>query len=341
MTDIYRPWGPIEWLLPRLPERQWSLLGVHGTEERCIAAFEVLAPLGLTAARFLKILDPMPIPRAQFEDAFGKRFNELRAIGATADQFVETELLADIDTMEEVLEGFLAQAGPSIILDITAMPKWWFFPLIRMLMDRPEVVDLVVTYTSAVRYADQLSSDPAPLAPLMTFSEPPDRTAHDELIVGVGFSPLSLRELYATSASKIRYLFPFPPGPPNFFRNWEFLRVLEIEIENRSMERDDRWHVHMYDCPSTFDALKKWTSGGTKTAALAPFGPKTFSLAMCVFALAAAKAGHPPVHIFYTQPRRYEVDYTTGIRRDANGAPDSKAYCLRLAGRDIYELPMV
>lgn len=337
MTDIYRPWGPAEWLFPHLPAHSWALLGVHSTEERCTAAFEILAPIGLVAASFLKILDPAPTPRARFDEAFAARRAELLAIGHC--EFHDVDLIADLDTMEDVLSAFLAHAGPHVVLDITAMPKWWFFPLIRKLMEHPGVSDLIVTYSSAVRYGSQLSSDPAPLAPLMTFSEPPDRTSHDELIVGVGFAPLSLRELYATSASKIRYLFPFPPGPPNFFRNWEFLRVLEIEVENRRMERDDRWHVHMYDCPSTFDAIKGWTSAGRKTAAFAPFGPKTFSLAMCVFALAAAKAGLPPVHVFYTQPRRYEFDYTTGIKRDPGGRPDVKAYCLKLGNRDVYQLP--
>lgn len=339
MTDIYRPWGPVEWLLPRLPQRCWSLLGVHGTEERCTAAYEALAQTGLTKARFLKIIDPAPTPRARFDEAFALRLAELNKIGATSVQVHDVDLIADLDTMEDVVNDFVGQAGKHIVLDITTMPKWWFFPVIRMLMNHPDVADLLVTYASAVRYGDQLSSDPAPLAPLMTYSEPPDRGEHEELIVGVGFAPLSLRELYATSAGKIRYLFPFPPGPPNFFRNWEFLRVLEIEVENRRMEPADRWHVHMYDCPSTFEALRGWTSSGRKTTAFAPFGPKTFSLAMCVFALAAAKAKLPPVHVFYTQPRRYEVDYTTGIKRDVHGAPDVKAYCLKLDGRDVYQLP--
>jgi hypothetical protein len=338
LTDIYRPWGPLEWLLPRLSAPEWSLLGVHGTEERCAGTYEVLAPIGLRATNFLRILDPAPTPKEQFEEAFALRRATLMELGATAPAFIDVPLLADIDTMFDTLQVFLSAAGPHVVLDITSMPKWWFFPLIRMIMARREVEDLVVTYTSAVDYAAQLSSDPAPLAPLPTFSEPPDRARHDELIVGIGFAPLSLRELYATSAGKIRYMFPFPPGPPNFFRNWEFLRILENEVENRAMEEGDRWHVHMYDCPSIFDTLKAWTANGTKTSALAPFGPKTLSLAMCVFALAAGRARLHPVHVFYTQPRRYEVAYTRGIKRSEDGRPDIKAYCLRLGGRDVYRL---
>lgn len=338
MTDVYRPWGPLEWLMPRLSATGWSLLGVHGTEERCTAVFESLAPGGLVASRFLKILDPAPPPKQAFEAVLAKRHARFIELGANNGQFLDVTLLADIDTIEETLQAFVATAGPNVVLDITSMPKWWFFPLIRMLLRDTGIENLVVTYGSALDYGDQLSSDPAPLAPLPTFNEPPDRSSHDELIVGIGFAPLSLRELYTASATKIRYLFPFPPGPPNFFRNWEFLRVLENEIVNRGMEEEDRWHVHMYDCPSYFAALRKFTKDGTKTSALAPFGPKTLSLAMCVFALAAAKAGLPPVHVYYTQPRRYELDYSTGIKRTPTGVPDVKAYCLRLNGRDVYAL---
>ena len=120
-------------------------------------------------------------------------------------------------------------------------------------------------------------------------------------------------------------------------RNWEFLRVLETEIENRSMDENDRHFVHMYDCGSVFQALRQWTNDGRRETALAPFGPKTMSLAMCVFAIAAAGQGRPPVHIFYTQPRRYAFDYSTGISR-IEGVPEVRGYCLKLAGAPVYTL---
>lgn len=336
MTLPYRPWGPLDWLAPRLPGRAWSLLGVLSTEDRCSASLEVLGSTH-SYCRFLRILDPAPSPKEDFDAAHARLRQVLKDLGASDSAMPDAPLLADVDLMRDELEAFLTQATPHIVLDITSMPKWWFFPFVRWLIEDGRVETLVATYSTAERYGQQLSTDPLPLAPLPTFNEPPDRTSNDELVVGIGFAPLSLREIYAADAGKIRYLFPFPPGPPNFMRNWEFLRVLETEIENRSMGEEDRYFVHMYDCANVFDALKQWTANGTRTTALAPFGPKTLSLAMCVFAIAAAGGGRPPVHVFYTQPRSYALDYSTGISRVA-GVPQVSAYCLKLAGEAVYQL---
>lgn len=337
MTSIYRPWGPLEWIVPRLPDRTWSMLGVLGTEDRCVATLELLTSERAPLSQFLQIIDPSPSPPAAFRARHLETRAQLIALGAREDAFRSVELLAEIDKIRDELETFLDIATPHVVLDITSMPKWWFFPLIRMLMESDKIETLVATYATAEQYGRNLSSDPAPLAPLPTFNEPPDRTANEELIVGIGFAPLSLRELYAADADKIRYLFPFPPGPPNFMRNWEFLRILETEVENRNMSNDDRFYVHMYDCPGVFEALRLWTDDGARTTALAPFGPKTLSLAMCVFAIAASAAGRPPVHVFYTQPRRYALDYTSGIKRN-NGLPEVRGYCLRLGGEPVYRL---
>ena len=118
-----------------------------------------------------------------------------------------------------------------------------------------------------------------------------------------------------------------------------FLKELQDQIANREARRDDddRWHVHMYDCPAIFEAISRFTRGGTRTAALAPFGPKTVSLAMCLFALAAENAGRSSVPAYYTQPKRYATNYTTGIKM-IDRVPDVRAYVLRLDGNDLYRL---
>jgi len=108
-----------------------------------------------------------------------------------------------------------------------------------------------------------------------------------------------------------------------------FLRRLETEIENRNPGRDDRWHIHLYDCPAMFDALRTFTNNGKRTSALAPYGPKTMSLAMCLFAYSAERAGLPSVPVYYTQPRRYALRYSEGIKM-VDGRPDIQAYCLRI-----------
>ena len=115
------------------------------------------------------------------------------------------------------------------------------------------------------------------------------------------------------------------------------MRTLEAEVENRNLRAEDRWQIHTFDVPSAFEALRRVTKDGQRSCALAPFGPKTLSLAMCLFALAASRAGREPVHIYYSQPRRYAIDYTSGVG-EIDGVPDIKAYCLRIDGRDLYSL---
>lgn len=80
------------------------------------------------------------------------------------------------------------------------------------------------------------------------------------------------------------------------------------------------------------------TDNGLLTSAIAPYGPKTVSLAMCLFSLAVAKLGLPRVPVYYAQPLRYALDYTEGVGQ-VGDAPSTTAYSLRLSGRDLYDLP--
>jgi hypothetical protein len=322
-------------LLPKLGQVKWDVLGVVATEDRCEAIMQGLDAGSRGTIRFLRIEDP------DIQTATSKRLDDISTrienSGVPTEHIRRAELLADIDTIGEEVAAFLDLSGPNIVLDITSMPKWWFFPAIRMILAREGVKNFVVTYASAIKYDDDLSSDLRPLSALPTFGSLDGRTNHDELIVGIGFAQLGLKDLYSEDIKRVSYLFPFPPGPPFFGRNWQFLRELETEIENRNIKGADRLHVHMYDCPAIFDALRSISNDGLRSTALAPFGPKTMSLAMCLFSLAAECATRLSVPVFYTQPQRYALHYTDGIKM-VGGAPDIQAYCIRIAGRDLYQL---
>ena len=336
MAKNFRPWGQLSWLIGKLSAADWSFLGTLGTEDRCTAAFQELAPL-VGRQKLLKVLDP----HVTQENLFNQRFAEVEATfvkaGADNKNILEVNLLENIDRIFEVAETFKQDSGGKIILDISSMPKRWFFPFIRFFTQDPHVDDLIVCYSVAGKHGDQLSSDPLPVGPLPTFDRPRTGTDYDDLVVGVGFAPLGLKDLFDFDIEKIRYLFPFPPGPPNYFLNWEFLRSLESEVKNRSLRTEDRWQVHTFDVPDAFEALCRVTNSGARTCALAPLGPKPHSLAMCLFALALERAGLQPAHVYYTQPRRYAIDYSVGTSKQ-NGAPDIKAYCVKLNGRQLYEL---
>ena len=116
-----------------------------------------------------------------------------------------------------------------------------------------------------------------------------------------------------------------------------FVKEIEDLTKDGMINAPDLVHINMYDCPQVFDALCNMTNDGLETAALAPYGPKTVSLAMCLFALAVEAAGRPGVPVYYMQPLRYALDYTTGIRMRGK-SPDITGYCLRLGGRDLYTI---
>lgn len=58
---------------------------------------------------------------------------------------------------------------------------------------------------------------------------------------------------------------------------------------------------------------------------------------MCLFALAANAAGKSDVPAYYAQPRRYSLDYSTGIRA-TGGRSDIQGYCIKLGGRRLYQM---
>jgi hypothetical protein len=170
----------------------------------------------------------------------------------------------------------------------------------------------------------------------------PGEGRHDyhSVIIGIGFEPLGINNLIKElRVKRIQMLFPFPPGPPGYNRNWMFAKSIEDMMRTQDIQPPNRQAIHMFDCPHIFDALLEMTGGGSLSAVLTPYGPKPMSLAMCLFSLAVTRAKRPAVPIYYAQPRRYAIDYSTGIRPDASGLPDIKAYFVKLNGRILYGLP--
>ena len=334
----YRPWGHIDWLTGRLGAQGWSLLACAGTEERSTALACHFGRARLDHARLVAIRDPQPLDAAALDARLSKRKAELHAAGFAAADIREAQLLDGLDEIRSHVEA-LAEAGAQrLIIDITSLPKHWSFPILQTALQDQRFTDVIATYTSAAHYADILSENIGPLRALPGFYADDGRTDHASMIVGIGFEPSPLLQLLQDHrARKIRLIFPFPPGPPGHRRNWMFVKQIEELTKNESIDPPDRVHIHMYDCPQVFDALVKMTRNGEDSSLLAPYGPKTVSLAMCLFSLAAAAGGRTRVPVFYAQPRRYALDYTTGVNRRGN-VPDVTGYCLRIRGRNLYGL---
>lgn len=334
----FRPWGQIDWLLGRLSGRAWSMIGCCGTEKRSIRLARHLGRAALHHVSMIEIHDPQPLDPRAVEERLAEHRTALAATGFAANEIVPAPLVADLDMITGIVTGLVDAGSTSLLIDLTSLPKHWFFPLIRAALAETTIKDIVACYTAGVGYATTLSENISPLRVLPSFAGDAVRDRHGSLIIGIGFEPTGLDALLADQQSDaIRLIFPFPPGPPGHHRNWMFVKYIEELTSKSQIDPPDRVHIHMYDCPQIFDALCEMTDGGTISSAIAPYGPKTVSLAMCLFALAAEAAERPAVPVYYAQPLRYALDYTAEAAMRGN-APDAVGYCLRLAGRDLYRV---
>jgi len=337
-TSVFRPWGPIDWLLPRMKKDGWYLIGCNSVEERSLATLR-FARKHIRAGRFFCIHDPDPMDAPGFERSTTAYRSELMASGLAAEDIPSLPLLCELDVIKAQVDECLSRDIPNVILDISATPKRWFFALIQLLLDDPRAQNVVVTYASPEGYGPVLAENAEPIRVLPGYYETNGITSHEVLAVGIGFEPLGLTSLFnQVKPDRIRLLFPFPPGPPGFQRNWAFVKTIDDMTKERGNKSLDRIQLHMHDCPQIFDALRSMTEDGALTSALAPYGPKPMSLAMCLFALAARDAGKTRVPVYYAQPKRYMSDYSTGIRIQQDGQMDIQAYCIKFNSEKLYRI---
>lgn len=337
--NVFRPWGHIDWLLSRLDSESWSLLACCSSEPRSIALAKHLGRNSFRNVEIITIHDPDPLNPEENSRKLDTHIDELQNCGFQSDEISDMELLAGLDVTRSCVEKLMTGNLTNIIIDITSLPKIWFFPIIQAVLESGQFNNVIVTYTSASGYPKQLSYNLAPLRVLPGFYAEDGRNEHESIIVGIGFEPFGLVSLLKNQqAKKIRLIFPFPPGPPGHRRNWIFVKKIEEHMKEEQTNPPNQVHIDMYDCPQIFEALCSMTSDGQQTSAIAPYGPKTISLAMCLFALAAAAAGRDRVPVFYAQPQRYALDYSIGTKMHGD-IPDITGYCLQLAGRNLYTLP--
>ena len=335
MKQQFRPWGAAAWLFGKLPSLQWSAFAVASTEERCLALLDHGEQFS-GRIRVLEIRDP--IVEAEAEELISKRRETFIQAGVPEREIVPVALFADMDTVQDQVDAALALGKSNICLDISAMPKRWFFPLCRALLKDESAKNVVVMYGLPEKYGQELAQNPEPMRALPGFPGD-ERTDYDVAVIGVGFEPLAITSLFELQVRSIGMLFPFPPGPPGVGRNWMFVKHLEDRTNETEKipSQAGSFHVNTYDCPQMFDAIREMGGPDTRMV-LAPYGPKTMSLAMCLISLAASEAGWPQIPAYYAQPKRYLVDYSSGIKRKG-GVAVMQAYAIKLNGQALYTLP--
>lgn len=342
MTDAspLRAWGSATWLFrqPVIRDLSWFVIGNVSTQDRCLSIFKHCgSSLSLGACACLEIVDEdsgfsgeckrrRDATRAMWEYLVPSDKRELHTFG----------LMNPVKPVQTLAKGWMA--GPhakNVILDVSAMPERFFFPLLRWLLESQAIDNLIVTYMLPEKYtSNELAYDAGEWAQLPTFvgGDDDDENHIERVITGVGFVPFSLpdwlKKTYLDrTQAEVFLMFPFPSAPANVRRAWEFVRQIEVSLPLKDESRIVR--VAANDLSGCYDRIQLLTKNGTRRAVFAPYGPKPHSVAMCLHALKTNS------EVFYTQPTHHHPEYSTGILMQ-DGLPAGFAYAIRLKGRNLY-----
>jgi len=330
----YRPSGPLNWFLDHTAVVNWSFLGCLGTEDRSISAWSEFTHNGrLDKTCLLEIHDKPSRFSARSKIKLDERRTEFLGNGGSIAEIERTDLMASHAEIVDIVTRFVENSNGNLVLDITSLPKRFFFPFIKRLLkntDHTAVPNLIVTYTIPEKYSDQpLAENFNDWAQLPLFGGEYKSDRASMLIIGVGFQALGLQDqIKGEPELPVKLILPFPAPPLAFQRSWELIRQLQ---KNRNPNAFEIFRASAKDVSDTFDRLASLTDDGRVRAELAPFGPKPMSLGMCIYATITNS------EVLYTQPSVYNPDYSTGVLK-TNGQSEVISYALRLNGQDYYTL---
>jgi len=332
LTDNFRPWGRFDWLSQKLNIREWSVLGCLGTEERFSQAISLIKnEFVINHSLYVDVIDK------------GKDFlEESRKIKAHHKQKLEgilgvqpnVSLMNLLDSpviLKRVVNKFIEDSNGKVIIDISCFPKRFFFPILKILYNSDKVEELIAAYTVPDGYHEgELAENPLPWSHIPMFHSSATLPLNiEKAIIGVGFLPFGLPSLLKDDYSKaeLSLLFPFPPGPPNYQRTWDFVR--EINKFYPLTDSHQILRIDVKDVSGCYNHLTNITSNGKVPSILAPYGPKTQSLAMALFAI------KHDCDVYYTQPEQYHPNYSYGVKM-CNGNPEVYLYCLKIDNTKLY-----
>lgn len=286
----------------------------------------------LVNATLFRVQDPIPSRHSTATQMkLQDRAKEFEGLGGNLGDVEEHDLFERTERIVESVKRFLNKGTENLIFDISSLPKRFFFPIVRLILQNRQVTNVIVTYTVPERYsAEPLSEDPEPWRNIPLFAPPYPEPEPKVFLVAMGFETLGLPGLLGDDfhSVSVKLIFPFPPGPPNFQRTWEFVRSLERNLPQSKLEPI---RVDARDASDAFNHICSATDHGSQYTIFAPYGPKPISLAIAIYATMQQSA------VYYTQPRVYNPDYCRGVAR-VNELPATYAYCLRLSGADLYSV---
>jgi hypothetical protein len=325
-------WGHTDWVLSHLNGESWALLGSLSTEERALYAPRLLRKrVALSSAQMLRIAPPPTHPSLDtFLHSLDRQLDSYLASGGSIEDVRDCSLMGLNGDIVSLAQDFSA-SGESLMIDITAMTKRFFFPIIRFALEGG-ARNIVAAYTLPSQYGQgPLHEDVDPASYLPAFMPADiDEGSEPALVVAVGFeSPGLTQILESDQGNSVTFLVPFPAGPPFHGEAWDSLRSLTVATDPRITSIVP---VSATDVPAAFQRLEVVSAVGRRPTVLAPYGPKPVSLAMCLFALTS---GRSTATVRYAQPKHYSASYSSGVA-SVGDTVTSLAYPLRIDGRDVY-----
>lgn len=326
----YRPWGSVDWVLSLSSKKQWHFVGAIGTEERSLCCWSEMQRLGVIVGELFAEIHDVDSDKYRQRNhvALQNRRNLYFQNGGSQPAIHTFDLMTELFQISAFAK--LAEAASeSVVLDITSLPKRFFFQILKILATSTKVKNLLVTYTSPESYADDapLYEDIEHWKMLPGFG---GAGSKPELwVVSVGFLVESLRQYIGDNPQeKMKILIPFPAPLASLRRTWKSVAYLE---QGHKSNRFDKYRVDTLDISAAFDRINSIAGKTPKQLAFAPFGPKPTSAAMCLYALQRNSSAH------YPQPTIYHPDYSKGVRgNDASKAVS--AYWIKHEGEFLYSI---
>ncbi len=334
MQEYYRPWGNLQWILTQFPNNtKWFFLGTIASEDRTVVTYNTLKTINqnIIDSTFIIVKDKISRHTSLVQKKITDKRNELID---NPQNIIEFDLLYENDSIIINFIDDLTNKYENIILDISCMPKRFFFPFLKRILLAEHIKNLIITNSSPISYEsnEPLSETYGAWRTLPLFSDLLGMTDNDKsniILFAVGHLPMgSPGPIYDIgNSSKIFLYFPFPGHPYSFDPLWKFIHDIEKTIKQRSDMIIEC--VSAQDAPELYDCLIKASNGGQAPSIIAPYGPKPFSLAMALF---ACKYAQP---VYYTQPSVYHPDYSRGILMN-DGKPLITTYVIKASGRSLY-----
>ncbi len=324
----FSPWSPLRWILPKISVENWTLVGGASFEDRCTAIATSLPAVARIAASFFLRIDDPPSRFSREIATLTERNLEIVKTLLPAVNVHRESLRAEPSKWVPIAAQIAAQSG-SIVIDISTLPKRVWLFLIKRFLDSPTVTDLVVCYTRPQLYPEgPLTQDALPVESIPGHGRiiaAPTPT----LVVGIGYVAFNVNELVEQSGnSKLKFIFPFPPGSPAFRRNWKLVDQLmpdaRIPLEIR--------RIHAMDMFAALSWLRTVGSECSGMLDMVALGPKPHALAMGL----AYRGMRGKAQVLYSQPLIYRPDYSKGIGVNSDGSAASFGYCLRRGGTDLF-----